>query len=98
MDPLPGAAAKAQGNGKGKAKGTEAAVGDEASAGAVAANAGALVVPDVAHDGAVEEFGNDEHHVYCRECKAWVAFQRCRVLSKTAGTLANLRSPAYADP
>ena len=76
------AKAKSKGNGKGKAK--EAAVGGAASAESEVADTDALVP---AAPSELDQFGNDEHRVHCKDCKAWVSYQRCRVLSKTAGTL-----------
>ena len=77
------AKAKAKGNGKGKANGTETAVGDAAPAESGVADTSALVTTEPSEP---DQLGNDEHRVYCKDCKAWVSYQRCRVLSKTAGT------------
>ena len=77
------AKAKAKGNGKGKANGTETAVGDAAPAESRVADTSALVTTEPSEP---DQLGNDEHRVYCKDCKAWVSYQRCRVLSKTAGT------------
>ena len=76
-------APKAKGNAKALAK--AGAPAEEAAA----SSTSLVTTGEDGHEHVVEQLpiGHDHTKVFCNNCKSWVNYQRCRVLSKQSGTL-----------